>query len=416
LKISPKTETRALWALLVAALVARLLYCFCAAPYDVSSEVLDISWYDKFARSLVERGGLFSDGQLSAVREPGYPVFLGLLYAIFGYAWAPIWIAQSLLGTAIVWGVFLLGRDLFSKNVAWLAAGFAAFYPQFIFYTATPERETLQVAVVLLAMILLVRALRQPSVRSMVGAGLAWAMAPLVNSALLPAAGLMALGVWLRGGLKRPYWRWSAVFLAAFIGLYALWPLRNFVQFGRFIPGVTAGGAHIYISLIVPNDAAGTAEEVRIVAADPVMQASKSLPADAKDRYFYHHALHWVGQHPGQFVGIMVGSLVKLWRLYPYQRNYGQNYRLIKIVALLSDGWLIPLGFVGLFLLGFRLQEAQLLHLLLFAITFTYMVFWAIIRYRLPMMPYVMLFAAYAVERALRVSYAKFLPFTPTKA
>ena len=65
----------------------------------------------------------------------------------------------------------------------------------------------------------------------------------------------MSLGVYMHGyPSKKPRrGRGAAIFLTAFICLYALWPLRNFFLFDRFIPGVTAGGAHIYVSLIVPN-------------------------------------------------------------------------------------------------------------------------------------------------------------------
>lgn len=185
--------------------------------------------------------------------------------------------------------------------------------------------------------------------------------------------------------------------------------------FNRFIPGITAGGAHIYVPFVVPNDVAGTPEEESYVLADPVMMGAKDLPEDQKDRYFYRAVARWVTDHPFQYVGVMAGSLIKMWRLYPYPRDYGGSYRIIKWVSLLSDGWIIPLFLVGMFLAGRRFIEADLLIVTLMATTFTYMIFWAVIRYRLPLMPYTFLYCAYALERIAVRFRPGVLPFPIAK-
>lgn len=396
------TERRALAGLLFAAFLARMAYCFFLSPYGLHDAVLDISCYDQLARSLLAAGSLIVDGAVSSVREPGYPFFLAAVYGLFGANYAAVWTVQSLIGAAAVAGVFVLGKKVFGRNVAWAAAAFASFYPQFVYYTANAERETLQVAVLVWVLVFLIDAARNPSSGRMAGAGALWALLPLINSALLPAGALTGAGIWLFGRrLKKSkaYFSYAGIFLSAFLALYAVWPLRNFLQFGRFIPGISAGGAHLYVSLIVPNDDAGTPREAEIIAQDPVMQASEGLTEAAKDRYFYGKSAQWIAERPGSFAVIMLESLLKLWRLYPYPRDYGANYRLIKWTALLSDGWLIPLGLIGLLLAGRRFPEGVFFHIVLLAVTGSYMVFWAIIRYRLPMMPLVMLYAAYALER-----------------
>lgn len=406
------TERRLLWALLAAAFAVRVLYCWGFSPYDPHEPVQDISNYHSFAISILERGGLEFQGKPSAAREPGYPVFLAALYSVAGSSYSVVWAAQSFLGAAMVWLAFFLGRRVFSRNVAWLVAILCAFYPQFIYYSASPERETLQVLLLLAAVTALVEACRKPSYARFAGTGALWALCPLVNTTLLAAGLASALGAWLMLRRRRkdaP--RRVALHLAVFLGLYALWPIRNYVVFQRFIPGVTFGGAHLYVSLIVPNEAAGTPEEARYIEADPVMRGAEDLPEDVKDRYFYRAAVRKVARHPMRFVGVMLGSLVKLWRLYPYQRDYGVNYRVVKAVALFSDGWLIPLGLVGLILAGRRFPETDLFNLILFSSTLAYMVFWAIIRYRLPLMPYVLLYAAYALERAAQRWRPQLLPF-----
>lgn len=410
------SERRLLAGLLAAAAAARLLYCWGFSPFEPAAPVSDISWYHSFALSLREHGALLHDGKPSAAREPVYPIFLAGVYSIFGASNPAVWLAQTALGLAIVAMVFSLAERVFSRNVAWAAAVLAAFHPQFIFYTAQPEREILQIFLLLAAVLLMVLACRGESAPLMAGSAVLWAFCPLINSALLPAGLLAAGGAWLLGRRRgRDLRGLSALYLAVFLAIYALWPLRNYLVFHRFIAGATAGGAHVYVSLVVPNDAAGTALEKEYIDQDPVMRASSALPEDERDEYFYRAAARWVANHPLRFAGIMLASGIKLWRLYPYSRDYGVSARVVQGVSLLSDGWIIPLGLAGLLLAGRRFPEADLFNLVLFAITLTYMIFWAVIRYRLPMMPYVLIYAGYALERLAQRFAPGRLPFAVSR-
>jgi 4-amino-4-deoxy-L-arabinose transferase-like glycosyltransferase len=410
-------ERRALGILMAASIAARLLYCYVFGPYEPSSEIPDLDVYQSFAHSLQTTGRFALDGVLSASREPAYPIFLAALYTLFGVSFPVVWVAHALMDAVTVFIVFELGRRVFSRNVAWTAALFASFYPQFVFYAGEPRRESMLVMMLALSVWTLLRACEKPSWGRFALSGLLWSIVSLTNSVFLPIGGLAAVGAWGVGYRRgKNLMQGSAVFLAAFIGLYALWPIRNVLVFDRFIPGITAGGAHIYVSLIVPNDVAGTPEEEAFVLADPVLMAAKDLPEDQKDRYFYKSAARWVMEHPLGYLGVMTGSFIKLWRLYPYERDYGTSYRKIKIVSLLSDGWLIPLFFLGVFLARRRFIEADIFLITVFATTFTYMVFWAVIRYRLPLMPYVFLYSAYALERIIGRFRPDLLPYKPSES
>ena len=227
-----------------------------------------------------------------------------------------------------------------------------------------------------------------------------WALNPLANSVFLPAGLAAGLAFYFMGRRKgHEMLKPAALFTAVFLGVYALWPARNALVFDRFIPGITGGGNHIYIGIVVPNEIAGTPEEQAIVSTDPVVVEAGKQPEDQKDATFYRGALAWILAHPAQFAGKMWASLLKLWRLYPYPRDYGMNYRLIKWVSLLSDGWIIPLGLLGLVLAGRRIPETDLFNLVLASVTLVYMVFWAVVRYRIPLMPFVFLYAGYALQR-----------------
>ncbi|MEK7746258.1 MAG: hypothetical protein AAB576_06290, partial [Elusimicrobiota bacterium] len=135
------------------------------------------------------------------------------------------------------------------------------------------------------------------------------------------------------------------------------------------------------------------------VAADPVLRRAESMRQDERDAMFYRESVKWVLRHPLGFLGVMARSGLKLWRLYPYARDYGIDYGRIRLAFLASDAWIIPLGLVGLLLAGRRVPDTDLYNLILGSATLTYMIFWAVVRYRVPLMPFMFLYAAYALER-----------------
>ncbi|MFA6029904.1 MAG: glycosyltransferase family 39 protein [Elusimicrobiota bacterium] len=412
---------RWLLLLLAAALAARVLFCVLFPQGLPDGGVPNLDMYHHLAGTLLQDGTLRDlEGRLTAMREPGYPLVLAGLYAVSGPRYRAVLALHCLLGVLTVWLVWLLGLRLFGPRCAWLAALMAAFHPQLLYYTALPRRETFQAFLLAWSVWLLLDALdfkdlwplqrpgapkgrrgwRTAGAPRWLLAGAIWALNPLTNSAFLPA-GLAAAAAAVLVGRSRSLdlRRGAGLFLAAYVALFALWPLRNASVFHRFIPGINGGGNHIYIGFIVPDDAAGTPGEQAYLRADATAQAAVKLSEEDKDALFYRAALDWIRAHPAGFAKRLGGSFLKLWRLYPYPRDYGTSYRLIQWASLLSDGWILPLALIGLLLGCARRPACWVPASVLGAVTFTYMVFWAVIRYRVPLMPLVFPFAACALER-----------------
>jgi len=393
-------ERRWLAALLLAGLVVRAAYCWKFPQWGPNHSIPDLNWYETIAESIYHRG-IIADpaGNPTAAREPGYPILLAATYLFSGPSYRAGQAINCLFGLLTILLVFLLGRDIFGKRVAWIAAVIAAFYPQFLYYTATQERETFQTFLLAFTVWLALRAARSKSLLSWVWPGLMAGACALTNSALLPAGVMLApAAVYLGVRTKKHHLKGAIVYLATMMLLCSVWTLRNERLFHRFILGINGGGAHMYIGIIVPNDVAGTDAEPAYVTSDPVVQEASKLPETERDRVFYRGAIRFIKEQPVRYAGVVLRSLAKLWRLYPYARAYAFHYQLIKWVGLLSDGWIIPLGFVGMLLAGRRFPETDLFLATVFSVTFTYMLFWSIIRYRLPMMPFMILFCAHSLN------------------
>jgi hypothetical protein len=198
---------------------------------------------------------------------------------------------------------------------------------------------------------------------------------------------------------------WALVYVAAFSAVYAPWPLRNHAVFHRWIAG-TAGtaGNVFYTNQIVPSELGGLPEEARIVAADPVYRAARGLsPADL-DAHFMKAGVARVKENPGRYVKLVLKRFfVDEWRVAPRPRPYERSYGAIKWAALLSDGWIIPLGLAGLLFL-WRMTPPEGGWILLFILSYNavYAAIFSMLRYRLPVMPWVILFAALTLTKAGR--------------
>lgn len=345
--------------------------------------------YETIAIRLVEAGRFeWKPGIPTAAREPGFPFFIAAIYALVGVHPIAVTLAMSLLGA----GTALLLRETASRAFGEDAGDWtfllALFYPYFIFYTGYFYRETLLCFLLAAALHALSRLERQPSPRAAAWAGGAVGLCAVSFSSLLPSCALLALyAAWRR----RARWKEAALVLALAALPSALWTARNYAVFGRFIPGSTLGGFNFYTYLIVPDDARGLPRENEIKYADRTWTAIDSMGQlmedDGSQQAAYMAAARaWIAAHPGAYALRTVRQALKLWRPYPYKRQYQHSYWIIVLVSLLCDGWLIPLGFYGLWRLRGAAPEARYFALLVLSATGVYSLLSAIVRYRLPLM------------------------------
>ena len=74
-----------------------------------------------------------------------------------------------------------------------------------------------------------------------------------------------------------------------------------------------------------------------------------------------------IRRDPGRYARLVAWRFFwDTWRLLPRKRAGAHSYSLIKWASLLSDGWIIPLGFIGMLMVRLRPTEnLWLSHLLL---------------------------------------------------
>jgi len=243
---------KTLWlpAFLSLAMGLRFLWAVGAPTWDPklrqSERWGDAEAYHLLAESILRGEGLSLDGQPTAFRPPGYPVFLSLLYRSFGSSPLLVRFIQGLLGSLTCYLTFLLAQrwyeDRNKQEIALLALAMTTVHPLLIYTGGWIYGETLASLLVLASLV----ASTNHRIHAAIAAGLCAGAAILTR----PPLCLLALGLGLQffllcSGRIRSRLMRSALVLGTAGCLLAPWTMRNRVHWGEWILFTTSSGANL---------------------------------------------------------------------------------------------------------------------------------------------------------------------------
>jgi 4-amino-4-deoxy-L-arabinose transferase-like glycosyltransferase len=225
------------------ALVVRVAAIAADSGYLPQQDAWD---YDRHARSIADGHG-FPDSYYvldrgpSALRAPGYPYFLGAIYAVSDDSVTAGRLANAALGALAVFLLYLIAKRVWGRRVALLAAGLAAVFPPLVLLSRELLSESLFIALELGMVLCILEFRRLRELRWAALAGLLFGLATLTRNPGPALAIPLILGLWvLRPRLSRQAVAAPALALLCAVLAIAPWTVRNAVEFGRLIP-VTSG-------------------------------------------------------------------------------------------------------------------------------------------------------------------------------
>ena len=375
--------------------------------------MLDAALYDEWARAIAN-GQTYGNNE-PFYHSPGYAYFLGAIYKVLGPRVFPALLVQTALGVGTVLLTTLLGRHLFGGIAGILAGVFVLLSAPFYFFETKLLDATLSVFMATLAVYLAVLAHKKTVIFA---AGLAAGVLGVVRANLLVVP-MLILMVWLFEAWKRKR-SWSSVLVYAAGALLALAPpfIYN-LQRGAFVPVATQGGFNFYIgnsrgATGVFTDLPGTTGIIarQEAEADSLMRAhlGRVLPAGEESRYWMQRALREIETDPGHWLGL----LAKKSFLYVNRQEENVNGSLelekehvwVLRAAAVPFNLLVWLGVLGIALAwrearrGMCSFATQAIPMTLIVATFvTCVLFFVITRLRLPAVPILAVFSAFALTR-----------------
>lgn len=413
----PRRARALLFGLLLLAFALRVVYVLQirASPYFDRPE-MDPGYHVEWARAFA-RGEPFQPGQ-PFFRAPLYPWFLGALLALFGDGLLVPRLVQAALGTATTGLAYLIGARAFDRATGLVAALLAATYWVLVYFDGELLLEVLATPLDLLALWLTLRA-RDPTApavgrRRTVLAGLAWGLATITRPNVLLFAPLAAL--WLAWPARRTSARAALATGALFAaGLAApILPITaiNRVAGDDWVLVSSQGGVNLWIGNNPESDGAtaivpGTRPDWWGGYHDAIALAERAegrpLAASEVSRHYARRAWAFLLEDPARGLRHLLWKARLFWTDHELGNNQEVRFfaeRFGPVVRFLPLGfWFVaPLGLLGI-ALALRRAAWPLFPLWGFVAVYSVSVvlFFVNARFRLPVLPVLMVFAAHAL-------------------
>ncbi len=421
-------QRAALW-LGVLALLLRLLYLYEAAD----SLFFEVPVVD--AKSYVDGAlELSSSSWLGPSRPfwqpPLYPYILGLIYSICGPGvWAPH-LLQALVGAGICALLYLIAYRVFPPSVALGAALAATVYGPLIYFGGELLPTLLGIGLDLLLVYVLLGRMSDkeltPKRWLLAGVLLGLSALAVANALLfLPMSLLWLAWTHHRAGTETRRILLNGGLLLLGSGLIiAPVTARNYFVGADWVLISSNAGVNFYIG--------NNPDYEQTVNIRPGQQWSElvEMPervagietASAKARFFFAQSFEFARREPVAFLGLTLRKFYLFWRGDEIRRNldlYWARQDSLLLSALLWQGLglAFPFGLVGpLALFGWfsfwrqpagGTPQGRLLALLPLVYMLSVVLFFVTSRYRLPAVPFLLLFAAYGVH-SIRHSNRRF--------
>ena len=414
-------ERRVLWVVVGVGFALRLgwaLYARGEPPTDWYLAGDQFSYYHYGSEIARGRGYIsYVTGQATAYYPIGYPALLGGLYFLILHTPVPnnLLLATALLhvvlSSASVALVFVVGRAVASTRVGLLAAGLMAVFPNLVYQVATVQLETTFIFLVLATLAVIVThdwSVGPPSTARLVAFGATLGIAVLVRPfAAVLLVGLAAALVAIGAG-----WRRTVLAVLVPVGVVVLlsvpWTIRNAAHMHAFIPSSTNMGDTLCIDRNM--DAYGGFR-----FADHDGCVDPGLPEVPRNTGNTKKAIHFVLDHPGRELLQIVRRARFMFRddhdgIYAVQTLGGGAFlpeRVVDVAEPLADWYfyvVMALGVAGLPAFARRdhrpgrlLVASGLVGLLMIPL-----LLWGNPRFHLPLAPFIVLSAAFALDGAWR--------------
>lgn len=418
-----RNQTARVQLVLLVALLLRLFHWLAVrdTPF-FTHPVLDSQEYDRWARDIAGGNWLGSETFFQA---PLYPYFLALVYRVFGHSLDAVYLLQILLAVCACWALYRAGTLLLDPDLGLAAAALLALNPVVVFYDVQLLKTSLAITTTAFLLWALAAAWKERRTPSWLACGFLLGFLSLLReNSLLLVPLFLGLALWPRPS-ERPSDRRrersrrllrAAGVVAGLVVVLLPVAWRNHLVGGDFLPTTFQGGVNFYIG---NNPAAdGTYRPLVAGRQIPYFERKESvrlaeeasgreLSAAEVSRYWLGQSLSWARAEPGSFLELQWRKLRLYWSFYEWPDAVDFYYTRRLSPALWPPwpelGSLVLLALVGSVLL-FLLPEGPRfvpVALVLLMTVFSTVLFFLFSRYRLTVVPPLILFAALPIRAML---------------
>ncbi len=408
------------WPLLVflAAFFIRLIYLIQARSnptfyYPMIDELWNFDW----AKEII--GGNFW-GSEAYFRGPLYPYLLALFLKISGGSLFTVRLLQALIGSGSAVLVYLLGKKIISKKAGIIAGLAYAAYGTIVFYEEMLLIPVLFIFLNLLAVYLMIQYKGRFLPLKWFLAGIVPGLAAIARPNILLLVPFFLIWIYVTlselNDIKKKLII-TLIYLAGVLIPVLAVTLRNYIVTGEAILISSQGGINFYIgnnpeteglTMLMPeldlNESLPWNEFTQATHKAAEKEAGHSLSASEESAFWAKKALTFIGKNPGKFLAITLKKIVYFFVGFENSdqtdiydsRRYSSLYSILlwKKVIYFPFGFILPFSLVGMVYLWPRKKELSLFYIFIIGYIPTVVLFLVTARHRLPVIPFMLLFAA----------------------
>lgn len=366
--------------------------------------------------SIAYIGGAHTLHEGEGFHDPAFPVFTPPLYpiliagglSIFNDDQIPIKIAQIITDSLTTVVVYFIVLEVFTATSALLSGVILSVYPFSIYATLYIGAEAFFTFFLSIFVLLLVYVLRYGKWRYSFGAGLLLGLATLTRGTTQMLPIVLPLAMLMSPDRRQRWWAHWGIIVVVCMLVVLPWSLRNYLVLHEVIPVASvAGGNFLYGS----SEQLWTIEErekelpktLDMLKSQGLIKEpiTRNSPVEA-DRYAFIAGLQnyrlRLRADPLSFIPFIVRKFLRLW----YATESGNNHGIV--VAINLPLYCAAIGGVILAVRQRHRYAYLLLGLLGYFITL-HLVMVPLFRYMLPVMPYVITFASFALSALLKYRF-----------
>jgi tetratricopeptide (TPR) repeat protein len=412
------------------AFAVRLVHVWQIRPAPFFSVLMgDSRGYDEWARRIA--GGDWF-GHDVFYQAPLYPYVLGVIYAVAGRDLLLVRVIQIAIGSTSCVLLALAARRLFSTRAGIAAGSILALYAPAMFFDGLLQKSVLDVFFVCLALWLIARiiaATDEPSDTR--NYSLPWLLLGLAMGglSLTRENALVFIVVIVVWGLFVARAQSVAAFLLGLAIVLVPVATRNSLVGGGFYVTTSQFGPNFYIGNNPTAD--GTYASLRYGRGAPEYERQDATelaelsvgrrlsPAEVSS-YWTDRALDFITSRPGAWVGLLARKVALVWNRAEMvdtedQATHAEWSLPLRLAGPLAHfGVLVPLALFGLIVTWPMRSRLWVLYAMLVAYAASVALFYVFARYRYPLVPLLVLFAAAGIAE-IPVLLEKVPRYTVTK-
>ncbi len=385
----------------------------------------DASGYDKWAQRLAAGDWVGTDVFYQA---PLYPYFLGVVYSIFGRDLLIVRVIQAVIGSASCVLLGLAAARFFSKRVGMIAGLALALWAPAIFFDSLLQKSVLDMFFICLALWLL-SGIEHASRARWLGLGCALGALALTRENALLLIGVVVVGIVLRKfndrstdvqrttgsvverseKVRRTFGEQLRPFVAGLLIVFLPVVARNYSVDGGFYLTTSQFGSNFYIGNNPHAD--GTYASIRFGRGAPEFErldakevaeesVGRALSPSEVSSFWTGRAIGFITSAPLSWLKLTGRKILLLFNRTEMLDTESQESYAEFSTPLWIGGWfghfglLMPLAIAGLIATWPERRRLWIVHALALAYAASVVLFYVFARYRYPLVPFLLLFAA----------------------